>query len=236
MQRGTLYGIGIGTGDPELITLKGLRYLQAAPIVAYPAGIQGKPGLAQQIISPWVRPEQIQLALSFPFVQDEAILRQAWQQAAQKVWYYLEQGQDIAFACEGDISFYSTFNYLAQTLSEDYPDAQIQLIPGICSPMAAASALGIPLTVRDQRLAVLPALYAVEELEIALDWAEVVVLMKVSSVYQQVWQVLQKRQLLHRSYVVERATLPQQAIYTDLRDRPDLKLPYFSLLIVQNHQ
>lgn len=236
MQRGTLYGIGIGTGDPELITLKGLRYLQAAPIVAYPAGIQGKPGLAQQIISAWVRPEQIQLALSFPYVQDEAILRQAWQQAAQKVWYYLEQGQDIAFACEGDISFYSTFNYLAQTLSEDYPDAQIQLIPGISSPMAAASALGIPLTVRDQRLAVLPALYAVEELEIALDWAEVVVLMKVSSVYQQVWQVLQKRQLLHRSYVVERATLPQQAIYTDLRDRPDLKLPYFSLLIVQNQK
>lgn len=236
MQRGTLYGIGIGTGDPELITLKGLRYLQAAPIVAYPAGIQGKPGLAQQIISAWVRPEQIQLALSFPYVQDEAVLKQAWQQAAQKVWYYLEQGQDIAFACEGDISFYSTFNYLAQTLTEDYPDAQIQLIPGISSPMAAASALGIPLTVRDQRLAVLPALYAVEELEIALDWAEVVVLMKVSSVYQQVWQVLQKRQLLHRSYVVERATLPQQAIYTDLRDRPDLKLPYFSLLIVQNQK
>jgi precorrin-2/cobalt-factor-2 C20-methyltransferase len=99
--------------------------------------------------------------------------------------------------------------------------------------MAAASALGVPLTVRDQRLVVLPALYNVGELEKVLDWADVLVLMKVNSVYEEVWNVLHRRQLLEHAWVVERATLPEQVIYEDLRDRPHLKLPYFSLLIVR---
>jgi precorrin-2/cobalt-factor-2 C20-methyltransferase len=109
----------------------------------------------------------------------------------------------------------------------------VQAIPGVCSPLAAAAALGIPLTIRDQRLMVLPALYSMGELEAVLKVADVVALLKVSSVYEQVWAVLQQYGLLERSWVVERASLPNQVIYADLRDRPTLKLPYFSLLIVQ---
>ena len=233
MNIGILYGISVGPGDPELITLKGLRSLQKAPVVAFPAGIEGKPGIAQQIISPWLSQEQYQLALKFPYVQDMAVLTGAWQSAAEQVWKYLQIGQDVAFACEGDISFYSTFTYLAQTLQQMHPEAVIKLVPGVCSPMAAASLLGLPLTIRQERLVVLPALYHVGELEAVLDWADVVVLMKVSSVYEQVWKVLQQRSLLSQSWVVERATLPDMVIYADLSDRPTLKLPYFSLLIVQ---
>lgn len=233
MKIGTLYGISVGPGDPELITVKGLRSLQKAPVVAFPAGLQDRLGIAQQTIAPWLSPNQLQLALNFPYVQDMAVLTQAWQEASEAVWQYLNQGQDVAFACEGDISFYSTFTYLAQTLQQLHPEALVQLVPGVCSPMAAAAVLGLPLTMRQERLAILPALYNVEELEAVLDWAEVVVLMKVSSVYQQVWQVLQQHALLENSWVVERATLNSQVIYADLRDRPTLKLPYFSLLIVQ---
>ena len=233
MNIGILYGISVGPGDPELITLKGLRSLQKAPVVVFPAGIEGKPGMAQQIISPWLSQEQYQLALKFPYVQDMAVLTGAWQLAAEQVWKYLQIGQDVAFACEGDISFYSTFTYLAQTLQQMHPEAVIKLVPGVCSPMAAASLLGLPLTIRQERLVVLPALYHVGELEAVLDWADVVVLMKVSSVYEQVWKVLQQRYLLSQSWVVERATLPDMVIYADLSDRPTLKLPYFSLLIVQ---
>ena len=236
MKIGTLYGISVGPGDPELITLKGLRSLQQVPVVAFPSGVQGKPGIAQQIVAQWLRPDQVQLALTFPYVQDMAALSQAWQVAAQQVWQYLREGQDVAFACEGDVSFYSTFTYLAQTLQHLHPEAPVQLVPGVCSPMAATAALGLPLTIRQERLVVLPALYTVGELEAVLDWADVVVLMKVSSVYEQVWKVLQQRGLLSKSWVVERATLPEQVIYSDLRDRPTLKLPYFSLLIVQKRE
>ena len=233
MQIGTLYGIGAGPGDPELLTVKGLRLLQQSPVVAFPAGLGNNPGVAERSIASWLQPHQVRLPLVFPYVQDETELQQAWQAAAEQVWQYLGQGQNVAFVSEGDVSFYSTFTYLAQTLQQLHPIAQVHTVPGVCSPLAAAAVLGVPLTIRSQRLMILPALYAVSDLETALNQADVLVLMKVSSVYAQVWEILQRRQLLQRSYVVERATLPNQVIYSDLRDRPDLKLPYFSLLIVQ---
>jgi precorrin-2/cobalt-factor-2 C20-methyltransferase len=229
---GILYGISVGTGDPELITVKGLRLLKQSPVVAFPAGVRGNPGMAEQIVAQWLQPQQTRLSLDFPYVQDEAVLVQAWQAAAVQVWNCLQQG-DVAFACEGDVSFYSTFTYLAQTLQAEHPEVVIQTVPGVCSPMAAASVLGIPLTVRTQRLMVLPALYTISDLEAALLQADVLVLMKVSSVYEKVWSVLQRHQLLQQSHVVVRATLPDQQIYSDLRDRPNLDLPYFSILVVQ---
>lgn len=233
MQPGKFYGIGAGPGDPELIALKGVNLLKQVPVVAFPAGVGGRPGIAQQIVQQWLSPHQIQLALTFPYVQTVDILTQAWYNAAQEVWDYLSRGQDVAFVSEGDVSFYSTFTYLAQTLQQLHPEVVIQAIPGVCSPLAAVAALGVPLTIWDQRLVVLPALYNVSELETVLQWADVVVLLKVSSVYEKVWEVLKEHQLLKRSWVVERATLPDQKIYSDLSDRATLKLPYFSLLIVQ---
>ena len=233
---GTLYGIGVGPGDPELITLKALRHLQAAAVVAFPAGSGNRPGMAQQAIAQWLSPQQIQLPLRFPYVQDEAELQAAWQQAAAQVWAYLQQGKDVVFASEGDISFYSTFTYLAQTLHHCYPQSQIQAVPGICSPLAAAAALGIPLTIQAQNLAVLPAFYAPEQLEQVIAWADVIVLLKMSSVYQQVWSILQQHQLLDRSFIVQNATGSNQVIYAGLSQHHDLKLPYFSLLIVQVRQ
>ncbi len=229
---GILYGISIGTGDPELITLKGLRLLREASAIAFPAGLNGKPGVAQQIIEPWLAYQQPTLALEFPYVDDRHILARAWEKAADRVWQYLKNGHDVAFACEGDISFYSTFTYLAQTLQEHHPEVKIEIVPGVTSPCAAAAMLGIPLTVRGQRMAILPALYSIDELEAVLAWADVVVLLKVASVYEKVWQILAAANLLERSWIVERATHPEQKIY-HLRDRPTLELSYFSLLIVQ---
>ena len=230
---GTLYGIGVGPGNPESLTLKGLRILKQSPVVAFPAGIGGKPGFAQEIVAEWLREEQVQLPLTFPYVQDTDILMAAWQKAAEEVWYYLNLGQDVAFVCEGDVSFYSTFNYLAETLQQIEPTAVVEMIPGVSSPMAAAAAIGLPLTIRGDRLVVLPALYNMEELETIIKWADVIVLMKVSSVYEKVWQVLHRYQLLDNAWVVERVTLPNQAIYRDLRDRPTLNLSYFSLMIIK---
>ena len=230
---GTLYGIGIGPGDPEFITLKGLKHLQQAPIIAFPAGRGDRPGVAERIIQPWILPHQQQLPLYFPYVQDPDQLQQAWQAAAAQVWSFLAQGQDVAFASEGDVSFYSTFSYLSQTLQALHPQVNVETIPGICSPLAAAATLGLPLTWGQQRLAVIPALYQVAELEAVLGWADVVVLMKVSSVYEQVWQLLNQYELLDQSYGIDRCGWPDQQVYRNLRAYPQLQLSYFSLLIVQ---
>lgn len=234
MKVGTLYGVSIGTGDPELITVKGLRILQRSNVVAFPAGQNNHQGTAYSIIQSWLRPQQKLLALDFPYIQDEIELQQAWKQAASQVWSYLKQGIDVSFACLGDVSFYSTFTYLAQSLQQISTQVKIETIPGVCSPMAIASTLNIPLTIRQQRLLVLPALYSVAELESALGWADVIVLLKVSSVYQQVWQILQQKNLLDTSLIVEKATFPEQKIYRHLRTYPQLNLSYFSIMLISN--
>jgi precorrin-2/cobalt-factor-2 C20-methyltransferase len=172
--------------------------------------------------------------LWFPYVEDPAALTAAWQTAAAQVWPYLHQGQDVVFATEGDASFYSTFTYLAQTLQQAHPSLQVHTIPGVCSPLAATAALGHPLTVQQQRLLVLPAMHTLAALETALEQAEVLVLMKVAAVYPQVWQLLQRRNLLRHSAVVVHASRPDEQLYRDLTAHRDLKLPYFSLLIIHN--
>ncbi len=232
MQLGILYGISVGTGDPELITVKGLRILQTADIVTFPQGIGHKSGIAEKIISRWLKPRQTTIALDFPYVREQEILESAWHKSAKIVWQYLQEGNNVAFACEGDVSFYSTFTYLANTLKQLHPEAIIQTVPGVSSLNAAASDLGIPLTVSNQRLTVLPAIYTLADLETAIDSSEVVVLLKVSSVYQQVWQILKKRGLLQSSWVVAKASCEDRKIYRDLQLYPDLKLPYFSLLLI----
>ncbi|MEM9945917.1 MAG: precorrin-2 C(20)-methyltransferase [Cyanobacteria bacterium P01_D01_bin.36] len=229
---GTLYGIGIGPGDPELITVKALNHLRAAPVVAFPAGINGQPGVAERTIEQWLSPTQQRLPLSFPYVQDEKALDSAWRKAAEIVWPYLQEG-NVVFASEGDISFYSTFTYLAQYLKQQHPESVVDAIAGVSSPMAAAAALGIPLACQAQQVAILPALYNIHQLETVLSWADVIVLMKVSSVYEQVWQILKQRHLLAHSYVIENATTSRQVIHSELQHCPALKLPYFSLMIIK---
>ncbi|MDB9525815.1 precorrin-2 C(20)-methyltransferase [Oscillatoria sp. CS-180] len=229
---GTLWGVGVGPGDPELITLKAVRLLKTAPVVAFPAGRGGKSGIAQAIVADFLRSHQVQLPLYFPYVHDQKVLTTAWDKAASQVWQYLVQGQDVVFATEGDASFYSTFTYLAQTLQQQHSAAPIRTVSGVCSPLAAAATLGIPLTMLTQRLMVLPALYSMSELEAVLDQADVVVLMKVASVYADAWKILHRRNLLEKSCVVVRATQPDEQIYRDLNQYPDLELPYFSLLII----
>ena len=230
---GVLYGISVGTGDPELITLKGLRLIQNTPVIAFPEGIGNRLGIAEKIITQWLQPWQTKVALKFPYVREQEVLTAAWQKSAIAVWQYLAQGQDVAFACEGDVSFYSTFTHLANSLQQLDSAVQTIIVPGVCSPVAAAADLGIPLTTNRQRLTILPALDRIEDLAIALKTAEVVVLFKVNSVYPQVWQVLRDLNLLEHSYVVEKASCSDRKVYRNLSNFPNLKLPYFALLIVQ---
>ncbi len=230
---GILIGIGVGPGDPDLITLKALKCLQTADVVAFPQGRNGQPGLAQQIIAPHLAQQQ-QLPLEFPYIFDQEQLSSAWYQAADQVWRCLSRGQNVVFACEGDLSFYGTFNYLALSLECRYPAARVERVPGICSPMAAVSALGIPLTVQSDKLVVLPAIYTLADLDAVLAWADVVVLLKVGSVYTQVWELLHQRQLLEQSWVITHATQPNQRVYRPLTPYPSLELPYFSLMVIRS--
>jgi precorrin-2/cobalt-factor-2 C20-methyltransferase len=230
---GKLYGVSVGPGDPELITLKGIKAIQAADVVAFPAGRNGKPGMAETIAQNYIQPHQERLALDLPYVQDVETLTTAWETATAELYTHLSRDRQVVFISEGDASFYSTFTYLMLSLRQKNAAIAIETIPGVCSPLAAAAELGLPLTIWAEKLAVLPLLHNLSELETALDWADTVVLMKVNRYYPQVWQILRSRHLLQHSYIVVQATSSQQKIYADLSNYADLTLSYFSVLIVR---
>ena len=234
MGLGTFWGISAGAGDPDWITVKAARILSTVNWVACPQNAAGQPGLAYQIVRPWLRPEQTLLPLRLPFVTQPEVLQAAWRVAAQQLAPLLERGEDVAFICEGDVGLYSTFAYVAQALRQRIPALPIQAIPGVCSPLAAAAALGSPLVLGSEKLAILPALFTLSELEQACAWAEVVVLMKVASVYPQVWQWLAERGWLQQASLVVWAGWPQQTLFPTLEGLADYRPPYFSLLILRS--
>ncbi|BDA39759.1 precorrin-2 C(20)-methyltransferase [Candidatus Atelocyanobacterium thalassae] len=232
---GTLYGISMGPGDPELITVKGKRLLEETPVLAFPTGILGKKGVAEEIISFWVDDKQIKLPLCFPYVKDKKQLREAWKKAALDIGNYLCKGIDVAFTCEGDINFFSTFTYLAQFILKKFPQISIKTVPGVCSPLASASALGVPLTFYSQNLAILPVVHNVNDIRVIANWANVIVLLKVSSVYTHIWDILQDLNLLQNASLIVRATQLEEKIYTDLTNYRCLSIPYFSLMVIQTN-
>lgn len=232
----TLWGISTGPGDPEWLTLKAHRILQQVPLVACPQNRQGQAGMAFAIASHYLNPTATLLPLYLPFTQDEAALAAAWTDAGTQLVSYLAQGQDVAFIAEGDVSLYSTFTYIALAVRALLPDVTIIPIPGVCSPLAAAAIATHPLSLGSEKIAILPALYHVDELAQALGWAEVVVLLKVGSVFTEVWPLLAERGLLLQSSLVEWIGWPQQKVYTDLRELREYRPPYFSVLIIRRHR
>ncbi|NEQ54287.1 MAG: precorrin-2 C(20)-methyltransferase [Leptolyngbya sp. SIO3F4] len=233
---GRLWGVSVGPGDSELLTLKGLRILQTVDVVACPQNRQGEPGMAYTIVKSYLRPEQTILPLDLPFVRDPVKLQQAWTLAGERLVPLLAQGQDVAFITEGDASLYSTFSYVAQAVHRLAPAVKITTVPGVCSPLAAMAALNRPLSLGAEKIAILPALYDVSELTHALEWADVVVLMKVSSVFGQVWHILKEKGLLEQASLVERVGSPEEKQYPSLVNLADYKPPYFSILIVRRYE
>ena len=233
--RGRLWGVSVGPGDSEWLTLKGLRILQTVDVVACPQNRQGQPGMAYTIVKSHLRPEQTILPLDLPFVRDPVQLQQAWTVAGERLVPLLARGQDVVFITEGDASLYSTFSYVAQSVHRLAPSVEITTVPGVCSPLAAMAALNRPLSLGAEKITILPVLYDVSELTHSLEWADVVVLMKVSSVFGQVWHTLKEKGLLEQASLVERVGSPEEKQYPSLVNLADYTPPYFSILIVRRH-
>ncbi|UFP95911.1 precorrin-2 C(20)-methyltransferase [Gloeobacter morelensis] len=232
MNVGTLYGIGVGPGDPELLTLKGLRVLRSAAVVACPADRTGGPGLAARIAAPHLRREQRLTPLYLPFVSDEAVLAAAWSAAADALYADLALGLDVAFISEGDVSLFSTFTYILREFQERYAQVAVRIIPGIASPLAAAAALQLPLAIGDETLTILPAMHRIEELEAACTPGRTVVLLKVAAVYEQVYTWLKAWDRLDQAHLLCWVSAREERIYRRLPVAPE-RLPYFSLLIIR---
>ncbi len=229
---GCLYGIGVGPGDPELLTLKALKALRKVPVLCVPQAANQRDSYALNIVKGYVRPEQEILRLPFP-TDDAQGAAQVWREASVIVVDRLKQGQDVAFLTEGDPMLFSTFSYVLAGVRELCPEAPVIIIPGVSSVMAAAASSEVPLATHGQRLAILPAAYGLDDLSEATSNFDTVVLMKVSPNIVKTLTSLEELGLTGQSTYVRRVTTDREKVIKDLTEMTDDDLDYFSLMIVK---
>lgn len=233
--KGRLLGLGVGPGDPELITVKALRLLRAAPVVAYFVA-KGKKGNAFGIIEDYLDAQQITVPLVYPVTTEklepplcyENIIADFYDTAAVQLQTYLDAGRDVAVICEGDPFFYGSYMYLHDRLSDKY---EAEVIPGVCSMLGSTAVLGAPLVYRNQSLSVLSGVLPEAELKRRLADADAAVVMKLGRNFDKVKRILDELNLAQRALYVERATMKNQRIVS-LNDVDPMASPYFSMIIV----
>lgn len=224
---GTLTGVGVGPGDPELLTLKAVRVLAEAAVIAFPTGADGA-GMARRIAAAHVPPGRVELPLPLTF--DPA--RPAdddYDRAAVAIAAHLDAGRDVAYLCEGDPFFYGSFIPLHRRLANRYP---VRVVPGVASPMAAAAALGRPLAERDETFAVIPATLPAETIAARLRATDSAVVLKLGRHLGKVAETARKLGLDADAQCAERVGLPDERLRT-LHEAEAGELPYFALLLLR---
>ncbi|MCY7337442.1 MAG: precorrin-2 C(20)-methyltransferase [Chamaesiphon sp.] len=227
IQTGRLYGIGVGPGDPELLTLKAFRLLQAAPVVAYQSANDHE-SIARSIVAPYLTGKQIEVCFHFPRALDPEAAQELYAEAIKPIAAHLAAGRDVVVLCAGDPLFYGSFMYLFTRLADRFIT---EIVPGVSSPMGAAAAIGMPLCYRNDIFSVLSATLSVEVLTTQLVNADAVAIIKLRRHFDKVRQILSDLDLLERAKYIERATATDQKIIS-IEDVDPRDVPYFSMIIV----
>ena len=224
---GRLYGIGVGPGDPELLTLKGLRLLKSAAVVAYQSA-DDRHSVARAIVASYLTGHQTEVCFHFPRAHDPQAAQPLYDQAIAPIAEHLFAGRDVAVLCEGDPLFYGSFMYIFTRLSDRFAT---EVVPGVSSPMACASALGVPLSYRNDIFSVLSATLPADDLATQLLNADAVAIIKLRRHFEKVRSVLQQLGMIPRAQYIERATMADQRIVPIEQVDPD-NVPYFAMILV----
>jgi precorrin-2/cobalt-factor-2 C20-methyltransferase len=227
MAIGVLYGLGLGPGDPELVTLKALRLLRAAPVIAYPAPDSGE-SFARSIVSEFLNPAQREVRIAFP-MRPGPPPHAIYDAAATTIAAALDQGYDVAFLCQGDPFFYGTFAAVFTRLAPRY---RVEVVPGVSSLTAGAAVAGVPLAQRDETITVIPAILAEHELSRRLATAETAVVIKLGRHAGKLRRVLTGLGRLDDTIYIERATQTRQRVAAFAEVEPD-GVPYFAMVLVR---
>lgn len=226
---GTLHLVGVGPGDPELLTLKAVRILQGAPVIAYPATGEDS-GMALGIARAHVPPTATLLPIQLPMAVDRAPGQAAYDAAAAAIAAHLAAGRDVAYLCEGDPLFYGSAMYLLDRI-----EAPVSIVPGVTSLTAAAAAIARPLAARNETLKILPAPLDDDFLRVELLAAPSAAIIKVGRHFDRIRALLAETGHARNAVVIEYATGVQQRI-TPLADFAPGERPYFSIILCYRGQ
>jgi precorrin-2/cobalt-factor-2 C20-methyltransferase len=239
MKSGRLYVVGVGPGDPELLTLKGMRILNQVSCIIAPKGRKRANSLALSIVKRAVNLDQKDvIEVHFPMVKTGGSgkaggsLDPELEAIAKSVTERLCHGTDVAFITVGDPTIYSTFFYVCDRLLHHNQDLHVEIIPGVSSINASAAESGTSLGLGDEKIAILPATY-VENLREILERFDTVVLLKVHSVFDRVLRLLEEMGLARNAVYVSRVGMENQRIVRDITNLKGEEMDYFSLVIVK---
>ena len=225
---GTVFGLGVGPGDPDLITLKALTILKRVPVIAYPAP-EGGDSLVRAIAASHLPGGQTEIVVNTPMVAGFHPAHAVYDRYAAEISSHLTDGRDVAILCEGDPFFYGSFMYLFERLAAGHP---VQVVPGVSSLGACAAAAGMPLVSRQDVLAIVPAPLDESELEARLGDVPAAAVMKVGRHLGKVRRVLARLGLVHCARYVEWATMADERVLP-LDSVEDAEAPYFSMILVR---
>lgn len=223
---GTLYGIGVGPGDPELMTVKAVRILQSVPVVAYPAADDGDSS-ARRIADRFIHPGTEEIAIRVP-MRPGKIPIEVYDAAAWTIATHLAEGRDVAVLCEGDPFFYGSFMYLHDRLAGTWP---CTIVPGVSSLSACAAAAANPLVRRNDTLIVLPATLPDADLAQRLRTSNAAAILKVGRHLPRLRAIINDCGLTAYARYVEYASRSDERVIA-LADRGDEPAPYFSMLLI----
>jgi precorrin-2/cobalt-factor-2 C20-methyltransferase len=233
MNYGTLYGIGVGPGDPDLITLKAANILKRVSVVFAAASTKNDHSLAEKIVTPHLKETVPIVRIKFPMTRDRKKLTHAWQENAEKLINTLIKGQDAALITLGDPMTYSTFGYIMRTIHDKAPYIRIKVIPGITSYQAASASVGWVLAEGEESFTVVSGALGAERLKEVIDHTDNVVILKVYRNYKEIMDTLDQLDLSSRSILISRCGLDGEKIVKNLEKLPDSVPPYLSLLLIR---
>jgi len=233
-QPGTLWGVGVGPGAPDLLTLRAVAVLRRADVLALPRASDWSESQAWRIAKPSVGdvPGQERLFLTFPMSKDPERLRPAWDRAFDAIGARLEAGRNVAFVTEGDPSLYSTFLYLAAAAEERWPAVQIEVVPGVSSVNAVPARARVALADGCERVAIVPATYGTGDLRAVLRAFDTTVIMKIGGALADVVEAISAEGLAARAVFVSRATMPEEQIVRDVRQVRPEQCDCFGMIVV----
>ncbi len=233
--KGKLYGVGVGPGDPGLVTLKAKAVLEKVSTIFVPRATTKSKSLAGQIVRQVLTRPYPMAELTFPMTKDQAVLEKFWREAAAQVAAVVEAGKEAAFVTLGDPLLYSTYIYLLRMLKTDYPQVEVETVSGITSYSAAAARLGISLAEGGEKVSIIPAVQNLQSLPQLLPLFETTVLLKIGSRLEQVIQMLEDVGLLGNSLFISHIGEPEEYIETDLQKLKGRgsSLGYLSIIIVK---
>jgi len=226
---GIFYGVGVGPGDPELLTVKAIQVIKEADVIIAPKTEKKEGSVALSIASPYLKPDVEILTQVFPMVSDTEILTEAWESNKQSILTLLAAGKKVVFLTLGDPMFYSTYIYVFRLLEDSgYP---IETVPGVTAFCAIGSKLGYPLVEGNNILSIIPATIEEEKLEQALAMSDNVVLMKVYKNYNEVVEKLGRHNLADKAVMISRCGLPDEEVVRELNNIGDKKINYLSTIL-----